>query len=367
MIPRVAATAAILVPLRSPRSKPMAPKFPPTNLRARAILLATLILASGLPACTSSGLTDEQRKSLVERYTDTAQEYLKMSEIDRAEGQALKALELDPQNEKCKLIRAWCLQKRGSTEDILVAERIFREILPGGDFRTTLGLAECLERKGIAFDEAARDIESGKRVSEFPDPKARAEALRAERDRAWKESMERYEQTLTQHQEDVDALNGGLRVTSLSGRLEESVGYADRLVITIRPTREFWEKQILRPEITVEDERLYRQRVKYLLELEIATRIQASVLLHQLKRDDRALEQLDIAVALDADRGELYGRRAELQRALGHPDLAIAEIDKFLRLSQESYDHPDVKRAWRLRKECEDEMRNAEIGGGPAR
>lgn len=343
-------------------------KSPIQSLRPRAVFLVALLLAPGLPACSSPGsLTAEQEKALVDRYTDTALEYLKMGEINRAEGQALKALEIDPENEKCKLIRAWARQKRGSTEDILVAERIFRETLEGGDFRTTLGLAECLERKGIAFDEAARDIESGQRVSEAPDPKVRAQALRDERDRAWKESIERYEQTLTQHQDDVDALNGGVRVTALLGRLEESIGYAERLVTTIRPTREFWEKQILRPEITVEDERLYRQRIRHLLDLEVATRIHASIVLHQLKRDDRALEQLDVAVALDADRGEIYGRRAELQRALGRPDLAIGEIDKFLRLSVESYDHPDVKRAWRLRKECEDEVRTAEAHGGPSR
>lgn len=336
-------------------------------LLPRAAFLAALLLAPGLLACQSQGsLSSEQKATLVERYTDTAQEYLKMGELDRAEGQAMKGLELDPQNEKCKLIRAWALQKRGSTEDILVAERIFREILSNGDYRIVLGLAECLERKGIAFDEAARDIESGKRVTESPDPKARAKTLREERDRAWKESIERYEQTIKQHPDDIDAMNGGLRVTSLAGRLEESLGYAERLVTTIRPTREFWEKQILRPEITVEDERLYRQRIRYLLDLEVSARIHASIVLHELKRDEKALEQLDVAVALDADRGELYGRRAELQRALGHPDLAIGEIDKFLRLSQESYDHPDVKRAWRLRKECEDEVRTAAARGGPA-
>ena len=331
----------------------------------RSLLLGALPLL--LAACSSTpSLSTEQKQTLVERYTDTAQEYLKMGELDRAEGQAMKGLELDPQNEKCKLIRAWALQKRGTTQDIIVAERIFREILSGGDFRTTLGLAECLERKGIAFDEAARDIESGKRVTEAPDPKERAKSLRAERDRAWKESIERYEETLAQHQDDVDALNGGLRVTSLMGRLEDSLVFAGRLVTTIRPTREFWEKQILRPEITVEDERLYRQRIRYLRDLEITTRIQASIVLHELKRDEKALEQLDVAVALDSERGDLYGRRAELQRALGHPELAIAEIDKFLRLSQESYDHPDVKRAWILRKKCEDEVRSAEAAGGPS-
>jgi tetratricopeptide (TPR) repeat protein len=368
MIRRESIPAAMLSRFRNHPAEPMnAPPPPllPAWLRSLPLLLAPL---APLVSCSSEpSLTDEQRTQLVERYTETAQEYLKMGELDRAEGQTLKALELDEHYEKAKMIRAWTLQKRGSTEDILVAERIFREILPGGDFRSTLGLAECLERKGMAFDEAARDIESGKRVSEAPDPAARATALRNERDRAWKESIERYGQTLGQHADDVDALNGGMRVTALTGRLDDSVGYAERLLATIKPTREFWEKQVLRPEITDEDEQLFRQRIRYLVDLEIATRIHASIVLHKQEKDAEALDHLDAAVALDPDKGDLYGRRAELQRALGHPELAIGELDKFLRLSQESYDHPDVKRAWRLRKQCEDEMHAAEARAGMAR
>lgn len=341
------------------------PTSPLLRTARRAGIVSVALISLSLASCNSKkGLTAEQEKTLVERYTDTAQEYLKMDELDRAEGQALKALELDPDNEKCKLIRGWTLQKRGSTEDILVAERIFREILSGGDYRATLGLAECLERKGIAFDEAARDIESGKRVSEAPDPQARAVALRTERDRAWSESVERYEKTLAMHADDVDAMNGGMRVAALLGRLEESIHYVERLIATIRPTREFWEKQILRPEITIEDERLFRERIRYLVNLEIATRVHASIVLHQLGRDVTALEYLDGAVAMDPELSELYSRRAELQRALGHPEQAIAEIDKFLRLSREGYDHPDVKRAWRLRKECEDDLRTTEARAG---
>jgi hypothetical protein len=64
----------------------------------------------------------------------------------------------------------------------------------------------------------------------------------------------------------------------------------------------------------------------------------------------------------------MYSRRAELQKRLGHPDKAIADIDQFLRLSTLTYDHPDVKRAWRLRKECEDAVRSASgARSGPAR
>jgi tetratricopeptide (TPR) repeat protein len=330
------------------------------SLTGRSI--AVLALVIGCTSTTEKELTAEQKKGLVDRYTETAQEYLRMGELDRAEGQTLKALALDPKNVKCKMIRGWTLQKRGSSQDILVAERIFREILDGGDYRATLGLAECLERKGVAFEEASEAISSGKRVSEAPDPVARAKQLLVERDRAWAESIQRYERTLVEHADDVDALNGAMRVTALLARIEESLAYAEKLILVIGPTRDFWQKQVVGSDVTAENEKLYRERINHLVDLELATRVHASTLLHQLKRNEGALAHLDAAIALDPERPELYSRRAEIQQSLGHPDKALVDIDQFLRRSTQTYDHPDVKRAWRLRKECEDAMRAGESG-----
>ena len=99
-----------------------------------------------------------------------------------------------------------------------------------------------------------------------------------------------------------------------------------------------------------------------------ATRVHASTILHRLKRNEGALIHLDAAIALDSERPELYSRRAEIQQSLGHPDKALVDIDQFLRRSTQNYDHPDVKRAWRLRKECEDALRTGESGNsGEAR
>jgi len=336
--------------------------------RSSFLRIAFLCLAA---SCSSEQeLTAEQRQKLVDRYTETAQAYLRMGELDRAEGQTLKALELEPDNDKCKLIRGWTLQKRGKTEDILTAERIFREI-EDSDYRAVLGLAECLERKGVAFEEASRDILSGKRVSQTPDPggpEARSKQVLLERDRAWKESIQHYEAVLEDHADDVDALNGAMRVCALLGKLERSVVYAEKLIEVIGPTRTFWQQKIFGADSTVESERLYRERVDHLQNLEVATRIHASTVLHQLQRDEAALAHLDAAVALDPRRPELYGRRAELQKRLGNPGKAIADIDEFLHRSTQTYDHPDVKRAWRLRKECEDALRAVEAGAaGSAR
>jgi tetratricopeptide (TPR) repeat protein len=136
----------------------------------------------------------------------------------------------------------------------------------------------------------------------------------------------------------------------------------------IGPTRDFWQKQVVGSDVTAENEKLYRERINHLVDLELATRIHASTLLHRLGRNEGALTHLDAAIALDSERPELYSRRAEIQQSLGHPDKALVDIDQFLRRSTQNYDHPDVKRAWRLRKECEDALHAGETGNsGEAR
>jgi tetratricopeptide (TPR) repeat protein len=340
------------------------------NPLVRAALTALLVLPSSFVAqgCVSDEnkppeLTAEQKARVIDRYTETAQQYLMMGELDRAEGQTMKALEIDPKNVKCKMIRGWTLQKRGKTQDILVAERIFREIKNEGDYRATLGLAECLERKGVAFDEASEAIASGKRVSEAPDPSVRSHQLVAERDRAWKESSEHYAAVIKDHPDDVDARNGSMRIQALLGNDDASLEHADKLLAQIGPTRDFWEKRMLRPEISAKDEKLYRERIDHFKSLERATHVHAAMLLHKHSRDDAALQHVEAAIALEPDRAELYGRRAEIEKSLGRNEQAIADIDQFLHRSTLTYDHPDVKRAYRLRKECEDALRTASAGG----
>jgi tetratricopeptide (TPR) repeat protein len=326
----------------------------------RSLLATSAILALSTAACRSSEkkLTGEQKEKMIEIHTESAQQYLNMGELDRAEGQTLKGLELDPDNLKLKLIRGWALQKRGRTSDVLLAERVFREVLPSGDFRATLGLAEALERKGLAFEESARDIRSGKRVSESPDPERRADDLDAEARRAWTESAALYARTLEQHASDIDAMNGSLRVAALLGRNEESLDWSRRLIEAAQADRWFWEQRILRPQITADEEARFRQIVGQLADLEIATRVHASTILHELERDAEALEHVDAALALAPERAPLHGRRAVLLSSLGRYEEAIRDIDAFLARTTVGFDHPDIRRAYDLRGECERALRD---------
>jgi tetratricopeptide (TPR) repeat protein len=153
-------------------------------LRALALpALCALVLP--LAACSSSGLDATERKQMVEMHTDLALGYYQLGDLDRAEQQVLKGLEIDADDEDLKLLLGWTLQRRGRTEDVLRAEQIFRR-LPDDDYRVVLGLAEALEQKGKAFDEAARSIRAGEQDTDAPDPAARADELAASGRESWK-------------------------------------------------------------------------------------------------------------------------------------------------------------------------------------
>jgi tetratricopeptide (TPR) repeat protein len=330
------------------------------SFRRTAVLLA-LLLAPAFAGCASEGPTQEQRTKMLEIYVETAQQYLAMGELDRAEGQALKGLELDPKNTMLKLIRGWTLQRRGRPVDILGAEVVFREIEPGGDYRATLGLAEALERKGIALRESAESLRSGRRVSEAPDPEGRAKELDQEGVRAWRESIEKYEKTITQRPTDIDALNGLGRVYALLGDRERCLASLDRLIDALETDIAFWKQALRRPNLSEREETRFRKLVRQQTDTEIGARLLASSALYETQRYQEACAHLDAAIALDLDRAELYSRRADIRRQLGRYEEAIADIEAFMRRTDRPADHPDISRAWRLRAECEQRMRAARL------
>lgn len=325
----------------------------------QSLLAAALLGVFGfaLAGCESDGLSTADKAKQVENHTELAQLYYSMGELDRAEGQTLKGLEYEPGNVRLKLIRAKIMEKRGRPEDFLRAEKLLREIENDADFQVRLLLGIALERKGIACDEAATAIEQGHRLTEAADPAQRVGELRGLATTAWREAVPYFERVLAEHKDDTDALNGLMRVHGLLGEKEQSLSYADRLLATTSTDLDFWQKQLTRPQMSVDEEARFRAFVKQYTQLQVATHVAASIVLHDLGRFPAAEAHVEKALDLDPDRAELYGRRAELRKQLGRFADAIEDIDVYLRLSTNTFDHPDVLRAWNLRRECEEALR----------
>ncbi|MDP6540100.1 MAG: hypothetical protein QF903_02865 [Planctomycetota bacterium] len=320
--------------------------------RHRSALAAGLLCAALAAACKSNEPTEAELARQIEIHTEATIGYLDMGELDRAVDQALRGLSLAPEDFKLRLFLGRALQKRGSIEDLLQAERVLRDLQPSEDFRVSLGLAEVLERKGVAFDESARGVAPGRHTGGADQATTR---LRLERDagEAWEESLAAYERALALRPNDHPAMTGALRVTSLCGDHAGALAWTDAILASTGADRGFWTSQLERPELSVRDEQSARDNIAELDELEMAVQLQAATTLVLCDRKPEAVERLDRACALVPDLAELHSRRAQLLVELGRYEEGLAAIDEYLRLSDGlAFEHPDIRRAYNLRQLC---------------
>lgn len=305
--------------------------------------------------CFTAGCATEEAKrqeNLLEIYKNTAESYYQLKDNDRAVGQAIKALQIDPDDLKIKLILAWSLTRRGTIEDLVHAEMVFRTIADEEDFRATLGLGTTLERLGVANSEAADAVASGRRITEARDPKERAAELRERSTELWAEASTWYEKTLTMQKSNLDALNGLQRVDALLGKPASSLARSQQMITALVADRAFWEVQVKKTRIEDSEEREIRKMIGQFVDLEVATRIHAAQVLHSQSENEKALAQLDAAIILNPDRADVHGMRAVVQRDMGRYDNAIADAERFISLSPQLSDSPDVKKAFDLIEAC---------------
>jgi tetratricopeptide (TPR) repeat protein len=319
---------------------------------------ASWILCLGLWtwACSSSPNEPDPKEQL-KLHREFALRYFDQGDLVRAEHQCNRGLEIDPKDKTLVLMAGWIRQRRGTAKDILVAEQIFRELAPKDDYRSLLGLGQALERKGILFDEAAVAVAEGRREPEGGgDPAERAKQLARDARAAWRESIECYEKTLEKKPGEFQAYNGMQRVYALRGEYAESLRWADRLLEESQAEIGFWNKQLARPDLSAEEEERLRGLLEGSTKLLFETRLTASNLLVELDRKAEAVTHLDAALELQANSPDVLGRRGQLLCALGRQAEALADLRNFLKYSTLDFEHPDVRQAWSLIEECEQEL-----------
>jgi len=321
----------------------------PPRLTLPLLLLPLLLLA---PACSSTRVSAAERQRRIEVYRDTAAGYLNMGEYERAADQALRGLELEPQDFHLRLYLGRALQKRGLTLDILRAEQIFRALPADQDFRVPLGLAEVLERKGVALDEAARGVRSGERTTAAADPEARSDQLAEQARASWREAAATYEAALALRPDDTEVMNGLVRTRTLLGEMEESLVWSEAILKSTSNERGFWEAQMRRAGISDREEDTIRANLAALTELEVALHLQASATAVRLGRPDDAIAHLTRLIAIHSEIAAAYSSRAQLLVDRQRYEEALADIDAFLRLAELPFEHEDIRRAFRLREAC---------------
>lgn len=326
---------------------------------SRCLGLSSLLLATTLVAC---GQSEEDRKRLG-LYLENAYRYYSMGEFERCVQQAEQGLKVDPDNERFLLVRARGLLMVGDTTSLESAWLTLGRLDDLDNFQVQVTLGGVNERRGSVRADSARQIESGQRFTEHPDPAARAAELRAEAQGMWEQAIVHYRMAEDLFPGSTEVLNGMMRTATLLGDEELALESGRALLMALRESNQVLERTIadLRGEERdpVEEFRSIRANEEVL----ITTHIHLAEVHHAAGRRAAALSELEDARAVDETRPEVHGRLAQLLLELGDAEGAAAAISRFFALSTLPFDHPDVIKARETRRAC-DEMLAAQAKNG---
>ena len=331
------------------------------SLRLR-ILLPALLLAC--PGCfmwnigphTVQKKVEATPEQKLELYTTTATYLYEDDELDRAQDQAVKALEVDPENRPMRRMIGWIRLRKNGNEDLLLAERFFRDLIEDGDENenTALGLAITCERLGKAYDDVARALQSGEREpAEGADREESAQELSTKARRYWKEGIQLCEKILATGEGNTNAMNAMQRILALNGDYELSLEWSARLLERTQAELTTWRAMLQEKDLQESEEKLFRKNERIALELQRDTHIFAATLLFRLQRYDEALVHLDRLVADSPDMPQAYSLRGQMRARIGQYEQAIQDLDRYLALSDAPFEHPDIQRAFELRAEAQ--------------
>lgn len=316
-----------------------------------------------LTACASSNEVEIDEEKQLELYMTTATYLYQDDSLVRAQDQAVKALALDPGNVPMRRMIGWIRLRLGTTEDVIIAEQFFQDLLDDGDTDTPtlLGMATAQERLGLAHRNAAEAIRSGERYTDHDDPEERADELYEDGTELLDSAYENYTRVLQGSTQRDQAMNGLQRICALRGAYEESLSWGQSLIALLNDDIAFWNSSLEGKDLTETNEKVFRQSIRGAHDLMVETLLLSTSVLHRLGRTADALSSLGLAAELAPERPELYSQRAQLHAEVGRFAAAIEDVDRFLRLSDQPFEDPNVRRAYELRTFCEEQL----LAAGP--
>lgn len=325
------------------------------SLWLRALTLLGLLAGGGCKH-TYQRNVEPTKEQKVELYTTTATYLYEDGDLDRAQEQAIKVLEVDPKHRAMRRMIGWIRVRKNGNEDLILAERFFRDLIAEGDENenTALGLAITCERLGKAYDDVSRALAAGEREPDAGQDRERAARdLAAKARRYWQESIRLCDGILAVGEGNTNAMNALQRVHALAGNYEESLSWSGRLLERTDAELASWRSMLEEKNLTDTEEGLFRKNEKAALDLQTDTHVFAATLLFRLERYDEALGHLDALVASSPELAQAYSLRGQLRARVGQYEGALADLDRYLALSDAPYEHPDVQRAFELRAEAQ--------------
>jgi len=300
--------------------------------------------------------TPEQK---LELYTTTATYLYEDGDLDKAQDQAVKALEIDSEHRAMRRMIGWIRVRKNGHEDLILAERFFRDLIEDGDDNenTRLGLAITCERLGKAYDDVARATLAGERESpEDVDAATYAADLEQRARDYWTEGAELCNGILENGEGSTNAMNALQRIEALRGNYDASLAWSQRLLERTGEEIVSWRRMLEEKDLTETEEGLFRKNERAALALENDTHIFAATLLFRLGRYDQGLPHLDAVVASNPSLPQAYSLRGQFRARSGQFQAAIEDMDRYLALSDAPFEHPDIQKAFELRAEAQKKL-----------
>jgi tetratricopeptide (TPR) repeat protein len=322
--------------------------------------LLVLLAAASAGACkhTYQEKQEPTREQKLDLYSTSATYLYADDDLDGAQEQAVKALEVDASNRAMRRMIGWIRLRKATNEDLIIAERFFRDLMRSGDDNenTRLGLAITCERMGKAYDDVARALANGERTPDEAvgkDPRELSAKARA----YWQESIDICEELLEKGEGNTNAMNALQRTHALAGNYAESLEWSARLLERTGEELVTWRRMLQEKDLTDTEESLFRRNERAALDLQRDTHVFAATLLFRLQRHEEALAHLDALVDGAPELPQAYSLRGQVRARVGQYEAAVEDFDRYLALSDAPYEHPDVQRAFALRAEAEKQAR----------
>ena len=293
-----------------------------------------------LASCGIFGRSAADEAALA-RYQRNAALYYEGGRFDQALDQARRGLEIEPEDYKLSVIRAWCLLRKSRVEprvfpDALAEfERVMRMRAENRHGPQAL-LGYALARQKLGIHE--RTLAEGRREE------IERGALEPDRVAAARNEMENHREAAARHFREAERLLGRLvqrgdllleahyhlmQTSALRGDYVATLEHGRAFLDRVRAEQERHQKNIERTYVVAFEED-QRRLLQQLIDRELEVRAFLANVHYDHRRYDLAVAELDRVLSMDPTRTNDYYHRALSLEALGRLDEARRDYEKFL-------------------------------------
>jgi tetratricopeptide (TPR) repeat protein len=325
--------------------------------------LALLVLLAA--SCSLS----QEELDLIADYRQRAAQYYDVNDLNRAEQQARRGLEIDPEDGELRHILGRTLLKKGDPTSVQMAGLELEEAhAVTADFKTAYSLgeyhlrhAELLLGSAVILEQKRAELEGDSREDE-----ARANMLADIQDRRTRaedhltRALGLIDDALAGRPEWVEALQHRASILAHQHRDDESLVAIGKLCEILQDSRRYKNNTLATQQMTVANENFVRESLMRDMAWEIEARGLAAGILMNGQRWREAEDELTEILKLAPERANEYYNRGLARYFRGSLADAAADMRLFLGKTKLAEDAAQVQRALEILDEFEKDRRRVD-------